>query len=541
MIAWAYCRFSSENQREESIDAQVRAIEEYCKREGFDLERVYKDEARSATTDNRPEFQRMFKDIETDPCDCVIVHKLDRFSRDRYDSALYKRKLRLKDIRLISVLENIDGSPESIILESVLEGFAEYYSKNLAREVMKGLRENAYQCRHTGGLPPLGYDVAPDGSYIINEVEASWVQKAFELKAAGNGYTTIARILNEMGARTKRGGMFNKNSFHDLFRNEKYKGVYVFNRAASKRGGKRNNHASKSAADMIKIEDGMPRIIDDNLWDSVNGAMDDRKNNARGKANRIYLLSGIIFCGECDSPMSGNTRRSGRNKTLYSTYECNRRKREKTCKAKGINCEYVENLVIDYLHDEFFTDENIRRVAAALYEYQMEDHSAADATETEDLEKRLAKAKRELDHIVATISEKGATDWLYDRGNDLQDEINMYENRLYVLKRKPQRMQLTEKQMYDYMMEHASIRNMDRVHQKEIIQSYVEKVVVFEDHIDVHLYIDKNDPGRGGRDCGYDGGDEVQRTPVRLHHKAAGQTDTCAGVRQKTGTEHSQR
>lgn len=512
MIAWAYCRFSSENQREESIDAQIRAIEAYCGREGITLERIYRDEARSATTDNRPQFQKMFNDINTDPCDCIIVHKLDRFSRDRYDSAMYKRKLRQQNIQLISVLENIDGSPESVILESVLEGLAEYYSRNLAREVMKGLKENAYQCRHTGGLPPLGYDVDADGHYVINKMEASWVQKAYEMKAAGNGYNTIARALNEMGARTKRGGRFNKNSFHDLLRNEKYKGIYVFNRASEKRGGKRNNHASKNEDDIIRIENGIPRIVDDSLWNAVNSKMDNSKRNAEGKAKRIYLLSGLIYCGQCDSPMSGNTRRSGRNKTIYSTYECNLRKREKTCMCKGINCEYIENLVIDYLHDEFFTDENMRNVAKLLFEYQQNDKPTSDAAEISELEKRLSKAEKELRRIAITISEKGATDWLYERGNDLQEEINMYKDRLHVLNRKPTRMKLSESQIYDYLEANASIRNMDRIHQKEIIWSYVEKVVVYDDHIDIHLYIDKNNnPGRGGRDCGYDGGDDLLR------------------------------
>ena len=133
-IAWAYCRFSSDHQREESIDAQIRAIRDYCGRNRITLEKIYRDEARSATTDDRPSFQQMFSDIKEYPCDLVIVHKLDRFSRDRYDSAFYKRKLKERGIRLVSVLENIDGSPESIILESVLEGMSEYYSRNLARE-----------------------------------------------------------------------------------------------------------------------------------------------------------------------------------------------------------------------------------------------------------------------------------------------------------------------------------------------------------------------------------------------------------------------
>ena len=131
MKAAIYARYSSDNQREESIEAQVRAIKEYADKNGIIITKVYTDEAKSATTDNRPKFLEMIKDSEFRLFDAVIVHKLDRFSRDRYDSAYYKRVLKKNGVRLISVLEHLDDSPESIILESVLQGMAEYYSKNL--------------------------------------------------------------------------------------------------------------------------------------------------------------------------------------------------------------------------------------------------------------------------------------------------------------------------------------------------------------------------------------------------------------------------
>lgn len=143
ICAVAYPRYSSDNQREESINAQMGAIEEYCQRKGYTLVGTYPDEAKSATTDQRPNFQRMMKDSEKGMFDVVIVHKFDRFARDRYDSAYYKRLLKKNGVRLESVLEQLDDSPESVILESVLEGMAEYYSKNLAREARKGMLENA--------------------------------------------------------------------------------------------------------------------------------------------------------------------------------------------------------------------------------------------------------------------------------------------------------------------------------------------------------------------------------------------------------------
>ncbi|MFI3327509.1 MAG: recombinase family protein, partial [Clostridia bacterium] len=175
-----YARFSSDNQREESIDAQLRALEEFCKRNSTVIIEKYCDHAKSATTDDRPEFLRMIADSKQRNFDFVIVHKLDRFSRNRYDSAFYRRELKKNGVDLMSVLEQLDDSPESIILESVLEGMSEYYSKNLSREVMKGMKESALKCRHVGGRPPFGYKVNPETKqYEINEDEIEGVQFIF--------------------------------------------------------------------------------------------------------------------------------------------------------------------------------------------------------------------------------------------------------------------------------------------------------------------------------------------------------------------------
>mgnify|MGYP006390401497 CR=1 FL=1 len=176
-----YARFSSNNQREESIDAQVRAITEYANKNGYVIVKSYIDEAFSATTDQRPAFLEMIKACEDDIFDVILIHKLDRFARNRYDSAIYKRMIQDNDIRLISVLENIDDSPESVMLESTLEAVAEYFSRNLAREVRKGLKENALKGNHTGGKPPLGYMLDENKKLIINSDEAYLVRMIFEI------------------------------------------------------------------------------------------------------------------------------------------------------------------------------------------------------------------------------------------------------------------------------------------------------------------------------------------------------------------------
>lgn len=248
-----YARFSSDNQRQESITAQIEAMEAYAAQRGITIIDQYVDSAKSGTTDRRPSFQRMIKDSSKGLFDAVMVHKLDRFARNKYDSAIYKQKLKVNCVNLISVTENLDGSPESIILESVLEGMAEYYSQNLAREVMKGLNQNAKHALHTGGVPPLGYDVV-EKKLVINVNEAEAVRVIFSMFLDGYSYTQISDELNRRGYKTKLGNNFGKNSLFEILHNEKYTGVYIYNRCASKNAnGFRNNHINKSEEDVTRI------------------------------------------------------------------------------------------------------------------------------------------------------------------------------------------------------------------------------------------------------------------------------------------------
>ena len=153
-----YARYSSDNQREESIEDQLRECNDFAKRNDITIIDSYIDRAFSATTDKRPEFQKMIKDSAKNMFDVIIVQKLDRFARNRYDSARYKAQLRKNGVKVISANENISEGSEGIILESVLEGMAEYYSTDLSEEVIRGLTENAMKCKFNGSPITFGFN-----------------------------------------------------------------------------------------------------------------------------------------------------------------------------------------------------------------------------------------------------------------------------------------------------------------------------------------------------------------------------------------------
>ncbi len=403
--AVAYVRYSSDNQREESIDAQIRAINEYAAHNNIKIIQIYADEAKSATSDDRPQFLKMIQDSSMNKFKAVIVHKLDRFSRNRYDSAIYRKNLKEDGVKLISVLEPLDDLPESIILESVLEGMAEYYSKNLAREVMKGMKETALQCKHTGGMAPLGYDITPEKTYVINEAEAKIVRLIYEMYSNGVSYDVIINKLNSKGYSTKTARSFGKSSIHDLLRNEKYKGIYIFNRTISKVNGKRNNNKSKPEDEIIRIEGGMPQIISNELWESVKNKMDmNKRSRAANYAKEIYLLSGLIFCGKCNGAMTGTRKFAGRNKTLYLSYECSTRKRTHGCDAKAINKEFVESVVIDQLIEDLFTDAAITKMAKKIAEHANLQFIQIEK-DIKQFETELTGIQTEINNIVNAIAQ----------------------------------------------------------------------------------------------------------------------------------------
>lgn len=351
-----YGRYSTSMQREESISAQIRAMKKYCADNNWSIVKIYTDQAYSATTDKRPQFQQMISDSYNKEFDIVLVHKLDRFSRNRYDSSLYRHKLRKNGVRLCSVLERIDNSPESILLEGLLESINEFYSADLARESLKGMKGNAHLGLFNGGCPGLGYDVDETQHLVVNEEEAKAVIMIYSMYLSGYSYQKIADALNADGYKTKAGNAFNRNSFIEILRNEKYTGVYIFNRAEAKGyDHKRNNHRSKPAEEIIRIEGGIPAIISKETWLA---AQEYRiKHNARNRcAKTMYLLSGMIKCGCCNKIMYGSMRIRKNHPSFY-TYVC-KTKKSKCCNLKEIDRDSLENYIVELILNKCLDDEN---------------------------------------------------------------------------------------------------------------------------------------------------------------------------------------
>ena len=403
--ACLYVRYSSANQSEQSIEGQVRVCTEYAVKHDYKIVEIYADRATSASKDieKRTEFLRMIKDSEKHLFDVVIVYKLDRFARNRYDSANFKYRLRKNGVQLISATENISTEPEGIILESVLEGMAEFYSAELSQKITRGLRESAYKHNSVGGHIPLGYKVE-NKKLVIDEETAPIVREAFQLFANGKTVSYICKYFNEKGYITSKGTSYNKSSFANMFRNEKYIGTYSYHD--------------------YKAENVIPPIIDREIFEMVQLRLKERKHNTSSRAKTNYLLSGKVFCGHCGSKLIGSS--TGADGRYY--YLCSGRKHKFVkCNKKGIRKEYLETIVAtDAI--QLLTDENIELIAQTAVD--INNHEIESTTHIPAIKSKLEDIKKNLNNLLKAVESGEAPEILIKRMNELEKEKRNLEKQL---------------------------------------------------------------------------------------------------------------
>lgn len=492
--AVAYARYSSIGQRDESIEAQIRAIKEYANRVNLTLTYSYIDRGISGTrAENRTEFQKMIADAKFHKFDVVIVHKLDRFARNRADSAIYRNELSKCGVKLVSVLEQFDqDSPESIILQSVIEGYSEYYSMNLRREVMKGLKENALTCRFTGGIPCLGYDIDKDTQkYIINDYEAEAVKLIFKMYLDGYGYTDIISELNKRAFKTKRGKSFGKNSLYEILRNEKYTGVYIYNKHVHPdENGKFNRHAQRDDSEVIRIEGGIPQIISKEDFEAVQKKMNARKQQtARYKSKQEYLLSGKIVCGECGGKFAGNSRHAGKRlEMIYISYSCTKKNGKEKCHNPGIKRDVLENIVLKQLADKVFDEKLLPEIIAKYDEFARQKNGEL-YTNKNHIKSKLAEIDKSINNIVDIVVSTGSAA-LADKLKNLEAEKATLENTLAELEISLSEMSVSEETLRAaFKKAKAMLSSGTLANKKAIVEHYVKQIIIHRDTIDIEFNI----------------------------------------------------
>jgi len=474
--AVGYCRFSSDKQKELSIEAQQRAITSFCARNGYYIKEWFIDRGYSGKNMDRPDFQRMKNIIESGESDfeAVIFHKLDRLSRSHLDSFYCQESFSKNNVLLLSVEEN---NLEDEFMFGINALLNQRYVNNLAKEVMKGLRERAHKGLFNGGKPPLGYAIV-DGHYEIVESEAIIIKTIFELAADGYGYNHILKVLNSKGYKTRGNNSFGKNSLYELLHNERFKGVYTYSKALPrKRSGKRNTHSSKEDDQIIRIPDAIPKIVSEDLWERANAS---RKlaSKLSTNAKSTYMLSGLLICNECSAKMHGN-RRHGSTK-IYNTYRCNREANQVvTCTCKEIHADILEKFVIDSLMQHFFSDDVIEIIVSQV-DKKIKEITQRDSDEVNYARNALQGLKVTRNNLVEAIAQTGFNQTLSDKLETTENQIKEYQKIINTAEAKKSEITITrkdvEKKIKTLREDLLNTKNAEKT--KILLHQYIERVLV---------------------------------------------------------------
>lgn len=457
-----YARYSSHGQTEQSIEGQIAVCEEYAKRNNYTIVGQYIDRALTGTNDNRPQFKQMIEDSNKKYFQGVLVYQLDRFTRSRYDSATYKNKLKKNGVRVFSAKENISDDASGILMESVLEGMAEYYSAELSQKVRRGMTLNAQKCISNGGIPPLGYKIGKDKEYEIDNNTAPIVQKIFNMYANGYIMADIIKYLNENNLKTSYGNNFNKNSIKRILENEKYIGTYKYND--------------------IRIENGIAKIIDKKLFDKVQEQLKkNKKARARAKAKVEYLLTTKLFCGTCKEMMVGVSGTSKTGKT-HNYYSCNGRKK-KDCNRKNIQKDFIEDLIIQQAR-MILADNYIEKIANMVVETVKEEKKNTNIIST--LEKQLKeneKQKNNLFNSLKICEIDSVRKEIFIEIQKVQEEYKRIETDIII--EKSRIINITENEVIFFLkgLQKGDIN--DIRYRKLLINVLVDRIYVYDDNLTI--------------------------------------------------------
>ena len=396
-----YARVSSDRQDVDlSVSAQLRALKDYAKSNGYSVAREYVDEAESGRVADRPQFREMIEEGSQPkaPFEVILVWKFSRFTRKREHAVAFKSMLRRKGVRVVSITEHADDSPTGKLMEAIIESVDEFYSENLAEDVVRGMREAASRGFFLGSKSPFGYKRAKvsDGAkerptLEIDPAAAPVVKELFQSSLRGNGLMEICKALNDRGV-TNRGKRWYKGGLHYLLTNEAYTGTAVWGRTSK----------GEKAQDPVRVEGAWPALVSREMFDAVQEAMRDRapKVQRPARVGSRFLLSGLLKCGVCGRPYSGQGAKSGQ----FAYYICGTLFREGagTCSARYLNAPRVEDFVVEKIRERILTEETIVELVTLVAE-EMDAMAGELAGRLEVVEAELGDVQSRLQKLYEAL------------------------------------------------------------------------------------------------------------------------------------------
>ena len=464
-----YARYSSDSQSEQSIEGQLRVCQQFAKNNDILIMDTYIDRAMTGTNDMRPDFQRMIKDSNKKQWDYVLVYKLDRFSRNKYETTIHKHALTSNGVKVLSAMENIPDTPEGIILESLLEGMNQYYSAELSQKILRGLRESYIKGNNTGGKPLYGYKVV-NKKNVIDENEGPIVTEIFKRFAKGETGKSIADNLIARGIRTKRGHYVDDKHIYQLIANIKYTGKV--------------KHGDEIYTNIY------PALIDEQTWKRVQEIRETNKHKPGNKKQKFnFLLSGKLICGECHKYMFGESGTS-RLGSRYKYYTCsNKRKKRADCSLDSVSKEWLEDLVIETTWNLLSSNEEIDLLVNAIYKKHQQINKENEVIKS--LEKKRNDALKASNNLISAIEQGIITEQTKERLKQLETEISQLDFDIEQAKQRNYSY-LTPDKIKDYFKRVLYGNLKEEETRKHIIRCLIREIILYKDKIIItYNFIDK--------------------------------------------------
>ena len=484
-----YARVSSEKQAEKdlSISSQLKAMRQYAYEHNWDIYKEFVDEAESARTANRPSFQNMISIAKQKPklFDAILVWKLSRFARNREDSIIYKALLRRRGISVISINEKLDDSPSGKMLEGIIEVMDEFYSANLAQDTMRGLKENASRGFRNGGVPPMGYKtkkvVIGANRKSILEIDDNFspiIKRIFNMYVNGMGAKEIINKLNTEGLKTNKDKIWSENVIYYILKNEVYTGTLVWNRKTKNQYKTNMNKANE----VVRIENKYPAIIDKKTFFDTQSLLKERspKITSPRTISSKYLLSGLLFCGNCGSRMVGCAAKSSQH--FY--YACNnyRKKGKNICNAKLLNKKRIETFIINRIKANILTKKNLEELVK-LTNKELIQNKTENKNRLDILDRQLADLTKRISKLY-NVLETGNLDieYLAPRIKELKSQIDILkEKRMEIIEniKTTEIKTLKSSEIKEYVSDLKNLlSNGTIIEQKSFIKSFIKRIEI---------------------------------------------------------------
>ena len=461
-IGVIYARYSSHNQKEESIEQQIAECSDFAAKNGIRIVGIYADKAVSGRSDRRPNFQRMMRDAEKRQFQIVVAYKSNRIARNMLNALQYEARLDLLGIKTLYAKEEFGNTAAGRFALRTMMNVNQFYSENMGEDIKRGMVDNANECK-VNGMLPLGYVKSKEGKYAIAPDEAAVVREIFDSVLKDVSVAEIARSLNQRGIHTKLGREWNKNSFHIMLKNDNYIGVY--------------RHSG------VVVEDGIPPILEKEVFTAVQEKLANKKKTAgRRSANGEYLLTGKLFCGYCGSYMIGVSG-TGENGTVHNYYQCQKRHAEGRCEKKNVRRDFIEKLIARLTQDYILQDDTIEWIADSTMSFQA---MARRESGVAQLERDLADNRKVAKNIMAAIEQGIITETTKARLLEVEGTIHDLERSLSIAKAASQPIERERVVFSLEQMREGNVGSKD--HQKKLIDTFVKSVTLWDDRIQIDYY-----------------------------------------------------